>query len=252
MLVKTDGIVIKDSFYSEKDKILTILTSEMGVIRAFAKGCRSSKSKNFSSAQFLHYSDFVFFNKKDTYVLNESYLKRSFLGLRNDLESLIIAQYICEVIIYLVKENIETSDILRLVLNSIYALTNKKFNKKIIKSVFELRLLSVLGYQPNFSECKFCKSSNLMLPYFFSPDSSLICEKCIKNINFVNRKNYIKLNLSLLKALKYSIFSYPKSMFSFSLNEENLKTFSFIAQKCITEHIKKPLNTLKMYENYLK
>jgi len=252
MLVETDGIVVKDSFYSEKDKILTILTSKLGVIRAFAKGCRSNKSKNFSSAQFLNYSDFVFFNKKDTYILNESCLKRSFLGVRNDLESLIISQYICEIIIYLVKENIEASNILKLVLNSIYALTNKKFNKKIIKAVFELRLLSALGYQPNFSECKFCKNTNLMQPYFFFPDSSLICKKCIENINFVNKKDCIKISLSLLKALKYSIFSYPKSMFSFSLNEENLKIFSFISQKCITDHIKRPLNTLKMYENYLK
>ena len=252
MLIETDGIVIKDSFYSERDKILTILTSKFGVIRAFAKGCRSNKSKNFSSAQLLQYSDFVLFNKNDVYTLNETFLKRSFLGLRYDLESLIIAQYMCEVIICLVKDNVETSDILKLFLNSVYALESKKFNKTIIKSVFEIRLISILGYQPNVSECKFCKNQNFSNPYFYLPDFSLICEKCIKNIKFINKKDFISLNFSLIKALKHSIFSHTKSMFSFSLNNENLNLFSKITQKCIEKHINKPLKTLKMYEEYLK
>ena len=47
VLLKTDGIVIKDSFYSEKDKILTILTSKLGAIRAFVKGCSGIKVKIF-------------------------------------------------------------------------------------------------------------------------------------------------------------------------------------------------------------
>lgn len=252
MLTKTDGIVIKENFYSERDKILTILTSKLGVIRVFAKGCRSNKSKLFSSAQFLQYSDFVLFSKNDVYTLNESFLKRSFLGLRYDLESLIIAQYMCEVIICLVKCNMETSDILKLFLNSIYALESRKFNKTIIKSVFEIRLISILGYQPSISECKFCKRQDFNKLYFYLPDFSLICDNCTKNVKLINKKDFIRLNFSLIKALKYSIFSRTKSMFSFSLSNENLNLFSNITQKCIERYINKPLKTLKMYEEYLK
>ncbi len=188
MLIKTDGIVIKESSYSEKDKIISVLTSDLGVIRAFAKGCKNNSNRNFSAAQILNYSEFVFFNKKDIYTLREASLKNSFLGIRNSFESLIISQYICESVLYLVKENMDSKNVLRLVLNSIYALTNSKFNKRVIKSVFEIKLLAVLGYQLEFSRCKFCKKNLNCLCYFYFDESGFICENCFKCLSLYKKK----------------------------------------------------------------
>ena len=235
MFVKTDGLIIKENFYSEKDKIITILTRNNGLIRAFAKGCRNVKHKNFSDIQFLNYSDFTFFFKGETYTVNEAQLKMSFFYLKKDFESLILAQYFCEIIINLVKENMESENILKLTLNSIYALTNNKFNKRIVKSVFEFRLLKLLGYQPNFLECKFCKDTNIN-EFFFS-----------KKDNIFNYK-FVKINSSVLSALKHSIYSKDKNIFSFSLSDKNIKAFFEITQSCLLSHINKPLKTLKIYE----
>ena len=251
MFVKTDGLIIKESYYSEKDKIITILTRNNGVIRAFAKGCRNVKQKNFSDIQFLNYSDFTLFSKAETYTVNEAKLKMSFFNLRKNFEFLILAQYFCEIIINLVKENMESEDILKLTLNSIYVLTNNKFNNKIVKSVFEMRILKILGYQPNFLECKFCKDTAVNYFFYSKENNIIICPRCIKKKNKKFNNGFVKINSSILSALKYSICSKDKDIFSFSLSDENIKIFSEVTQNYLLKHINKPLKTLKIYEEYI-
>ena len=87
MFVKTDGLIIKENFYSEKDKIITILTRNNGLIRAFAKGCRNVKHKNFSDIQFLNYSDFTFFFKGETYTVNEAKLKICYIPIITEYDN---------------------------------------------------------------------------------------------------------------------------------------------------------------------
>ena len=61
MQVSSDGLIIMEKAISENDKLVTILTRKFGIIRAFAKGVKSVKNKNFSSVQLFCYSDFILF-----------------------------------------------------------------------------------------------------------------------------------------------------------------------------------------------
>ena len=45
MFVETKGVVIRQTKYSEADKILTIFTKEKGKVQAIAKGARRPKSQ---------------------------------------------------------------------------------------------------------------------------------------------------------------------------------------------------------------
>ena len=49
MTIKTDGIVIKEQAIGEQDKLVTLLTREIGIIRAFANGARNPKNKNVAT-----------------------------------------------------------------------------------------------------------------------------------------------------------------------------------------------------------
>ena len=46
MLIKTDGLVIREQAIGEQDRVITVLTRTNGIIRAFANGVRSPKNKN--------------------------------------------------------------------------------------------------------------------------------------------------------------------------------------------------------------
>mgnify|MGYP001046425287 CR=1 FL=1 len=55
----TTGLVLKETRYKESDRILTILTPELGVISASAQSSLRLKSKLFSACGLFCYSEFT-------------------------------------------------------------------------------------------------------------------------------------------------------------------------------------------------
>ena len=58
MQITTDGIVIKENAVGDYDRVLSVLTRDLGVIRAFSVGSRRIKSKKNASTSLLAYSRF--------------------------------------------------------------------------------------------------------------------------------------------------------------------------------------------------
>ena len=243
MQIKTDGFVISDKSISDNTRLLTLVTRNLGVIRAFSRGSKSSKNKNFAACQAFSYSDFIIFKGKNKYTINEANLKVSFFDIINDIEKLSLSQYFCEVILTLVAENFESENILRLLLNSIHCLKNDNTNPKIIKSVFEMRILSMIGYMPNLLECSCCSDFKPLKMFFCFEKNSLLCDKCVSK-NLTN----LELSDSLLTALRYCIFADFSKMFAFELNPINLKKLNKITESCLMNYIDKPLYSLDFYK----
>ena len=65
MLTRVTGLIIKETNVGEADKILTILTHELGIIQAVANGARSYKSKFIAACQLFCYTDFVLSKQQD-------------------------------------------------------------------------------------------------------------------------------------------------------------------------------------------
>ena len=55
-LIKTKGIVIAIANSSDNDKVLTVLTEDLGRISVFCKGAKKNKSALLSVAEYLAYS----------------------------------------------------------------------------------------------------------------------------------------------------------------------------------------------------
>ena len=58
MILRTDGIVIREQMTGEQDRLITILTRENGIIKGFVNGGRNPKNKNVAATGLLCYSDF--------------------------------------------------------------------------------------------------------------------------------------------------------------------------------------------------
>lgn len=246
MQLKTDGLILCEKNISDNDRLLTIITRHHGVIRAFSKGSKNTKNKNFAAIQTLCYSDFIIFKGKNKYSINEANLKNSFWNIRNDIENLALAQYFCEIVLTLVDENFESENILRLILNSIYYLNENKVNNKIIKSVFEMRILSILGYMPDLLGCCSCNDFKPNKMFFVLKNNQLMCDKCLNQT-----QNFIELSPSLLTALRYCIYSDFKKMFFFEINNENLKSLNKITESYLMDCLHKPLKSLDFYKKVI-
>lgn len=242
MKIQTPGLIIKETNIGENDKLIVILTKEHGIIRAFADGARRIKSKNAAATSLLCYSNFTLYQNKDTYKVGDSSPIEMFFNLRYDLEGLALAQYFCDMAMKLTPEEFEPTEILRLVLNSLYFLTNKTKSLDIIKAVTELKLISLSGFMPNLTGCASCGEEK---SYKFSfADGGLFCMECGNDI-----KDYTVVNPTVLSAMRHIIYSDFEKIYSFKIPEKDAKILSSITEKYVAIQSEQRFKTLDFYKS---
>lgn len=144
-IIKLNGIIVKETDYKEFDKLLTILTKEKGKINAYAFNIRKSNSKSIGKARLFTLGTFELIESKDGYSLQNVILKEDFDDLAKDYENLCYASYFIELADYFSFENIDSSDIIDLLYFAIKALIKGVVDKKLIRRVYELKMLKYQG-----------------------------------------------------------------------------------------------------------
>ena len=148
MLITVKGLVIRETPVGDFDKMLSVLTAEHGKISVFARGAKKMKSPFFVSTQMFCYSEFVLRKTTDIFYISEGTLIEGFFDLRNTLEGSALASYIADVARDISTENTDESKLLRLTLNSLFAIAKGKKPLPLIKAVFELRAVCYAGFLP--------------------------------------------------------------------------------------------------------
>lgn len=77
-LIKTKGIVLKETNFEESSKILTVLTSDFGKIQVLSKNCRRLLSVLSACSQPLMFCEFVIRKTKDIYSISSASVIESF------------------------------------------------------------------------------------------------------------------------------------------------------------------------------
>ncbi len=242
MTFKTDGIVIKEGATGEQDRIVTVLTRDRGVIKAFANGARNPKNKNVSSTGLLCYSDFLI-NKtqKGVYVIREATAKEVFFSLRSDIVRLSLAQYFAELTYELSPREENSGEYLSLLLNSIYLLAQGKRNLRQIKAVLEMRMLSIAGYMPGVVACGNCGSFESEIMFFSTVTGELFCENC-KPL-----EKTVRLPLGVVTAIRHICFSESPKIFSFTLPDESIALLSAVTEKYLRNITARRYKTLDFF-----
>ena len=149
MLLKTSGLVIREKVLSNDNRMLTILTGEYGVIKAFIRTSRKMRSSLAAAIDLFSYSDFLIFFNKDQYCVDGAETNRIFYHLREDLEKTSLAAYMGELAETLVPQGEPAQEYLSLMLNCLHLLETDQRTVDFIKPLFELRLLTMAGYMPD-------------------------------------------------------------------------------------------------------
>ena len=225
MKFNTSGLVIKIIDIGEYDRLVTLLTPDMGVVKAFCRGVRRIKSRRLNAASLLTYSEFTISKNRENYAVDEALPIETFFGLREDVERLALAQYFCELFNEFISDTDESEFALRLILNSLYFLSKGEKKPLLIKAITELRLLSCTGFMPNLIGCSICGEYESDTMSFNIVEGTLLCENC-----FMGGTN-ITLPLPCIRALRHIIYSDFEKLFSFSVSDENIKLLSATVEK---------------------
>lgn len=143
--LKLKAIVIEEKDYNEYDKLLTLLTSEMGKIKVYAFNVRREKSKNISKTNLFSFGDFTIKETKNGYSFYEVKIIDYFYEIASDYEKYELANKIMEYAKYFSMENIESEKLLKLIVYTLNAIRENRVNIETIKIVFRAKLLSIEG-----------------------------------------------------------------------------------------------------------
>ena len=258
-LITVKGIVVRSVDYGERDKILSIYTDELGLITVTASGSRSLKSRSLVATEMFCYSQYILAMRKDRYSLREVDLIESFFDLRSDIEKMTLAGYVCEVISHVGTENMPDLPLLRLTLNTLYAIAKEKMPRAIIKGAFEMRAASILGFSPELAACSACgeEGTGVLLDIM---NGCVTCEACRRkmegSVEEVYDPAHPTITALLTDAARTALFFVIKSplekFLSFKLErEEDIASFSYAAEKYLINHLETSFKSLEFYHELL-
>lgn len=139
------GFVLKEEPIKEYDKRLTILTKELGKIIVYSFGSRRPKSKNLNTTSIYAYTTFTIIENKGFYNLKEAEVKKYFKKITEDYDDVILSQYMLELMDFVSYENIISEDKVRLLYNAFLTIEDRKMERRLIKAIYEYKLLSTEG-----------------------------------------------------------------------------------------------------------
>ncbi len=143
--IKTRGIVLDNSPQNEYDKRLVILTTDLGRITVFANGARRSGSRFAAVSQKYVMAELTLRAGRNAYTLTKATIIRPFLELSEDIEKMCYASYMCELMSYFTREGLTAVDELNLLYVSFVALLQSGLSEKLIRCIFECKLLDIEG-----------------------------------------------------------------------------------------------------------
>ncbi len=240
MKLNTDGLILKSKKTGESNRLVTVLTRDLGVVNAFANGAAKVAGKSASATETLCYSTFSLSEKNGTYTLSEAAPVEVFFELRSDIERLSLAQYFCELVMNLAVEGEEADGLLRLILNSLYLLSKDLRPMPFIKAVYELRIMTEAGFMPDLEGCAVCGNEGIDEPLFNINDGVVCCSGCGTGV---------AIGKGVLAAMRHICTCDAGRIFSFEIGEKSIKKLSEITERYVIAHCSRRFTALDFYNN---
>ena len=256
-IVSLKGIVVRSVNYGERDRILTVYTEERGLITVSANGSRSLKSRALVATELFCYSNFIVSCNKDRYTLKEVDLIESFFDLRSDIEKLALAGYVGEVIAHVGTENMPDVPLLRLTLNTLFAIAKERAPLALVKGAFEMRAAAILGFSPALAVCSSCgeEGEDVVLDVM---NGSVLCGTCRRTLeDSLAEETYDPAHKTIRcfltpaarTALFYVTCAPLEKLLSFRLeNKEDIDCFAYVAETYLLNHLETGFKTLEYYK----
>ncbi len=247
MQVTANGLVIREKILSNDNRLLTILTDECGLVRAFVKSVKKLGGSLAAATDLFTYSSFVLFSNKEQYSVNSAESIQIFYHLRDDLEKTALASYMGQLAEELAPQGEQAEEYLRLFLNSLYLLEQNKRTVDFIKPLFELRMLTLAGYMPDLVGCQNCGEYYDADGFYFFPTAGrILCSDCAGEIP---PQGSIPLTKAQLAAMRHIIYSESNRVFQFKMSAEGLQNLGRITEFYLLNQLGKTLSTLDFYHS---
>lgn len=216
--VSVSGMVISSMPIGEYDRRLELLSGECGRISVFARGARKPSSDLVAVSRVFATGRFELFQGKSSYTLSSASVSEYFTGLSEDIDLTYYGFYFLELAKYFTRENVEAGDILNLVYLSLKALQKETFDPRLVRAVFEIKMLQLNGLCPEAAEV-------------LKPEGKYVGKE--------------KLNDAAAYAVKFILASDIPKLYTFRLGPEALADLADISGRLMELNVDKKFKSLE-------
>ena len=242
------ALVLREAKFKEADKMLTVLTMEEGKLSVRARGALRKSCRFSAAAQPLAYSEMTLFGNRGRYLIQEASVIELFSGLGEDFGALALATYFAELLEAVSDEDSPDPNMLRLGLNSLFALSRSLYPGWQIKAVFELRAMCLAGYEPETGACALCGAVDITHPIFDLTNGCVLCGECARR----ERRGGEALCPASLTALRHIVSAELKRVFSFALTDEQARRhLERVCERYVHVQLDRGFGALEYYKKWI-
>ncbi|MFQ5398010.1 MAG: DNA repair protein RecO [Anaerolineae bacterium] len=175
---RSEAIVLRRSDFGEADRLLTLLTRERGKLKAISKGTRRPQSRQTGHVELFMRSNFLFAKGRTLDIITQVEMVEAYPALRQDLERTTYAAYAVELMDRFTVEGERHLGIYDLLTKALRWFASAD-DLMLAARYYELRLLSLAGFQPQLFKCVSCGEPIREEAQFFSAElGGLLCPEC--------------------------------------------------------------------------
>lgn len=140
------GLIIRSSEYKDKDRLLSVLTADRGLITICAKGVAKPNSSLGCFSMPYMLCDFVVSVSHGYYYLKDASIIESNSKIMESLEQMAVAAHISSCLMDCTLQSENAKEGYELAVYAYYMLANNKDKYLLIYSAFNWRLLTIAGF----------------------------------------------------------------------------------------------------------
>lgn len=237
--LELSGIVLSSTAVGDYDKRLVLLTKERGKITAFARGARKPASPYLGASEPFNFGTFSLLEGYDAYRLAGAQIREYFSDVKQDIEGICYATYFCDVLEYLCVEGMGDVNILNLLYLTLKALARRKTANRLIRRIFELKVLELDGEGMEVFSCAQCREKAVSV--FYLPKNGLLCRDCAAKL-----QGGYPLSKSAVYTLQYILSSPLEKLYAFQVTDVVLTELERVMDCYFAEHVPKKFNSLQI------
>lgn len=175
---RSEAVVLRRVDFGEADRLLTLYSREHGKIRAIAKGARKPQSRKTGHVELFMRSRFLIAKGRNLDIITQAETIETYAPLREDLVRATYASYAVELLDRFTVEEDRHTSIFDLLVNALGWFATAE-DVLLAARYYELRLLGLAGFQPQFFQCVSCGEAVIEQDQFFSAElGGFLCPDC--------------------------------------------------------------------------
>lgn len=168
----------------ESDKVLVMFSKEHGLLKAVAKGARSTKAKMAGKSEALCVNKLLINKGKTLDTISQAESIETFPKLRTDLKRLTTGFYLAE-LTQAFAEGLESEcgEYFEFLNKALKLLEDKDTDATLLRLQVEMCLLNILGLKPELTVCVNCRQliTEYSIEAFLSQLGGVGCKSCMQS-----------------------------------------------------------------------